>query len=225
MKTLIVIAMVFSGLMFSSPTVAQVNVNVNIGLQPVWGPVGYDYVEYYYFPDYDFYYHVPSRRYVVLERNRWVFVSVLPHYYPVVNYYSAYKVVLNHPKPYMYHKNHKHQYARYKGHKHGQMVIAKSNDPRYHVVKGHPNYKPGRPAAVHNRNASVDYRSQSSSRQGSEARNAKPSSGNEARKSSPVYKAPAGKGKPSEASPAKAPGKKKPAGGQAAKGQQGKKGR
>ena len=29
-------------------TNAQVHVDINIGTQPVWGPVGYDYAEYYY---------------------------------------------------------------------------------------------------------------------------------------------------------------------------------
>lgn len=29
----------------------RVSVNINIGSQPAWGPVGYDYVDYYYMPD------------------------------------------------------------------------------------------------------------------------------------------------------------------------------
>lgn len=38
---------------------AQVSLNINIGSQPVWGPTGYDHVDYYYFPDIDAYYYVP----------------------------------------------------------------------------------------------------------------------------------------------------------------------
>lgn len=36
----------------------RVSVNINIGSQPAWGPVGYDYVDYYYMPDIDCYYSV-----------------------------------------------------------------------------------------------------------------------------------------------------------------------
>jgi hypothetical protein len=40
-------------------SLAQLNVNVNIGSQPLWGPVGYEHVDYYYLPDIDSYYYVP----------------------------------------------------------------------------------------------------------------------------------------------------------------------
>lgn len=57
---------------------SQVNVQVNIGTQPLWGPTGYDYAEYYYLPEYEVYYEVPSRRFVYLNGNDWVFASALP---------------------------------------------------------------------------------------------------------------------------------------------------
>lgn len=46
----------------------RINANINIGNQPLWGPVGYDYVDYYYMPDIDVYYHVPQRQFIYLDR-------------------------------------------------------------------------------------------------------------------------------------------------------------
>lgn len=57
MKTIkIAIAGLF--LLVASTTQAQVSVNVNIGTPPVWGPVGYTNMEYYYLPDIEAYYDV-----------------------------------------------------------------------------------------------------------------------------------------------------------------------
>lgn len=47
---------------------ADVSISFNVDRQPVWGPTGYDYVEYYYFPDMDVYYYVPGHRYYYLEK-------------------------------------------------------------------------------------------------------------------------------------------------------------
>jgi hypothetical protein len=45
----LMISMLFAiaSLAFVNTSKAQVSVNINIGVQPEWGPVGYDYVEYY----------------------------------------------------------------------------------------------------------------------------------------------------------------------------------
>ena len=40
---------------------AQVRININIDMQPAWGPSGYDYAEYYYIPEINIYYDVLSR--------------------------------------------------------------------------------------------------------------------------------------------------------------------
>ncbi len=119
---------------------AQVSVNVNIGSQPVWGPVGYDYVQYYYLPDYDLYYDVPAHRYVYLDGGHWIFARALPSRYASVNLYSTYKVVINEPKAYLHYKEHKVKYVQYKGGGHNQVIIKNSNEPKYYVVKGHPHY-------------------------------------------------------------------------------------
>jgi hypothetical protein len=119
---------------------AQVDVNINIGRQPVWGPVGYDYVEYYYLPDIDAYYYVPRRQFVYLNGGSWVFASALPSRYSGYDLYSGYKVVVNEPRAYLHYKEHKVKYAPYRGN-HTQVVIKNSNESKYYVVKGHPKHQ------------------------------------------------------------------------------------
>jgi hypothetical protein len=62
----------------SISTKAQVNLNINIGSQPQWGPTGYDHVDYYYLPDVDAYYNVPAKQYVYLNDGNWVWRNNLP---------------------------------------------------------------------------------------------------------------------------------------------------
>ena len=53
MKKLIIIIALFTSGLLCETTYAQVRFRVNISSQPIWGPVGYDHVEYYYLPDID----------------------------------------------------------------------------------------------------------------------------------------------------------------------------
>jgi hypothetical protein len=125
-------------LLFSIPhSKAQVNVNVNIGAQPLWGPTGYDVVEYYYLPDLQMYYYVPSHQFVYLNGANWVFARGLPARYRGYDLYSGYKVVIKEPKPYLHFNSHKVKYVGYKGAKGKQVIIRDSKDPKYYVVKGH----------------------------------------------------------------------------------------
>jgi hypothetical protein len=140
MKRIVVIliaACLMTGLSVS-PSNAQVNVSINIGAQPLWGPVGYDVVEYYYLPDLQMYYYVPSHQFIYLNGSNWVFVNSLPARYHGYNLYSGYKVVINEPRPYLHFDAHKVKYAKYKGAKGKQVIIRDSRDPKYFVVKGHP---------------------------------------------------------------------------------------
>jgi len=123
---------------------AQVSVSINIGLQPEWGPVGYDYVDYYYMPQYEVYYYVPERKFVYLDGGRWIFVSALPRRYGTVNLFSAYKVVINEPKAYMHFNDHKVKYAKYKGGGEKQIVIRDSKDPKYTEARKHPDQGNGK---------------------------------------------------------------------------------
>lgn len=115
MKTIkIAIAGLF--LLVASTTQAQVSVNVNIGTPPVWGPVGYTNMEYYYLPDIEAYYDVRARQFIYLGGGTWIRSSRLPRQYRNYDLYSGYKVVLNdyHGRtPYVYYNKHRTKY--YKG--------------------------------------------------------------------------------------------------------------
>ena len=78
-KIILVITILFALIVSTHKAQAQVSVgvNVNIGSQPVWGPVGYDYAEYYYMPDIDVYYFVPRHQYVYLSGSNVGFFYVI----------------------------------------------------------------------------------------------------------------------------------------------------
>ncbi|MBA3829011.1 MAG: hypothetical protein H0X33_08750 [Taibaiella sp.] len=123
----------------SNTSHAQMNNGNNIMTQPLWGPVGYDYVEYYYLPDIDAYYNVPGAQYVYLDKKHWVIVKDLPLRYKNFNFYGAHKVVMNEPKPYMNYRANKVKYAQYRG-QHDQIDIRESHDQKYLAKADHPEH-------------------------------------------------------------------------------------
>lgn len=124
------IAIGFSSL-YNEAQAQHVSINININSQPAWGPVGYDYVDYYYFPDINVYYHVNSGRYHYLDRGRWIVSRYLPGIYANYDLYGLYKVVLNVNNPWKYNSRHRRDYRRYVGYR-GQVVIRDSRDARYY---------------------------------------------------------------------------------------------
>ena len=120
---------------------AQVSVSINFNLdsQPVWGPTGYDYVEYYYLPDIDVYYYVPQHRYYYYNNGRWRYSSNLPSRFGNYDFYNSYKVVINEREPWRNHKTYREKYSSYKG-RHDQQPIRDSQDSKYFVNKNHPEH-------------------------------------------------------------------------------------
>jgi|GEM_PF-250162 hypothetical protein len=120
---------------------AQVHVSfhVNLGSQPVWGPTGNDYVEYYYLPDIDAYYSVPQHRFYYFEGGRWIGRANLPPRYHDYDLYSSYKVVVNEQRPWRHNDNYREKYSSYRG-RHDQKPIRDSRDPKYFVNKNHPEH-------------------------------------------------------------------------------------
>jgi len=150
MKRAFLLMLILTTLSFVNPLASQhVSVGVNISSQPLWGPVGYDYVEYYYLPACDIYYSVPAAQFIYFDGGTWVYTSYLPVRYHC-DLYTTYKVVINKPHPWYNHHYYVVHYAQYKTAVHKQVYIKESNDPKYFVVKGHPQY--GRTA--------VDYKKQ-----------------------------------------------------------------
>jgi len=152
MKKLVLFAAVLMVSLFSMNSAkAQVSLNINIGQQPVWGPTGYDHVDYYYFPDIDAYYYVPSGQYIYSTGGRWVWVNSLPAQFGNFDLYRAYKVVINEPRPYLRNNVYVTKYSKFKNYNGRQAVIRDSRNTKYYVVKGHPNYNGNnnnRPAQV-----------------------------------------------------------------------------
>lgn len=128
--------MFFAGIVTYNETKAQVSVNINIGSQPVWGPVGYDHVDYYYMPDIDAYYYVPSRQYIYADRGRWIYATALPSRFGNYDIYRGYKVVVNESKPFLHADVYRAKYGKYKGWYGKQTIIRDSHDSRYNGGKG-----------------------------------------------------------------------------------------
>lgn len=139
MKKLMLLLVAVTGL--TATTMAQqINVSINIGRQPAWGPVGYDHVDYYYLPDIESYYYVPDRVYIYRYGNDWRRSAVLPARYANYDVYHAHKVVINGVnRPYLFHDRYRKEYYGYRN-KHDQVAIRDSRDRRYFVNKGHPQH-------------------------------------------------------------------------------------
>jgi hypothetical protein len=135
----VIFLFLFAGMCSFNPANAQINVSVNISSQALWGPVGYDYVEYYYLPEEDVFYYVPTGEFIYFDNGKQFFVTSLPPSY-TVNLYTTYKVVVNEPKPYLQHTTYITKYAKYKKGGYKQNVIRDSREEKYFVVKGHPKH-------------------------------------------------------------------------------------
>src|ERR1043166_2411289 len=98
----LIIAALAAAFLVSSAGQAQVGIslNFNVDRQPVWGPTGYDHVEYYYLPDIESYYNVPQHKFYYNEGGRWIGRSQLPARYHDYDLYSAHKVVVNERSPF-----------------------------------------------------------------------------------------------------------------------------
>ncbi|MEW5675819.1 hypothetical protein ABGT15_05860 [Flavobacterium enshiense] len=107
------IRLLFAGLfLMTLSSQAQVSVNVNIGTPPVWGPVGYAETRYYYLPDIEVYYDIPTAMFIYFDGGGWIRAAYLPYRYRHYDLYGAYKVCLHDygPNPYVYYKNHRVKY-------------------------------------------------------------------------------------------------------------------
>ncbi len=140
MKKLVLIAVLFiGGLIAPKAAEAQIQVRVNIGVQPIWGPVGFDYVEYYYIPEIDVYYHVPSREFIYYKNGRWVARKTLPSMYRHFDFYRARVVVINEYRPFLRHHEIQRRYANYREFR-PYVVIRDARDPRYFANRNHPEH-------------------------------------------------------------------------------------
>jgi hypothetical protein len=137
-------ALILTGIAVSSincwgPGTISGRVGININDQPVWGPEGYDHVEYYYIPEIDSYYSVSEHQYIYRDGQSWRHSATPPYTYSEYDPYHSYKVVINEPTPYQNHESHQAKYGTFKGKK-DQPVIRDSRDPKYFENKDHPEH-------------------------------------------------------------------------------------
>jgi hypothetical protein len=102
-------------LLMSLNTQGQVSVNVNFGLPPVWAPANRVEAQYYYLPDIDAYYDVPTERFIYMQNGNWFRSASLPYRYRNYNLRGGNVVYLTDYRgnsPYINHKNHKIKYAK-----------------------------------------------------------------------------------------------------------------
>ena len=118
---------------------AQISVHFNIGTPPSWGPSGYSDARYYYLPDVQAYYDVPSSMFIYYEGGSWVRRSYLPNQYRNYDLFHGYKVVLNDyhgNTPYTNFNTHRLMYA--KGYHQGsQRTIGERPQNVNYNNKGH----------------------------------------------------------------------------------------
>lgn len=134
----------------SAETRAQVSASVSVGL---WTPPPeYASVNYYYLPDVEAYYYVPTHQYVYLNGGGWVWRTSLPPRYASYNIATGYKVAVDRPHPYRYFSHDRRMYGHYRGRPGGVIVrdhyrTRVINHTRY---AGRPHdFGHGRPATVH----------------------------------------------------------------------------
>jgi hypothetical protein len=114
MKKLVLAICILTGLLLANMANAQVSVNVNVDIQPNWGPTGYDKVVYYYIPDIEVYYYVPRQQFVYFDGGHWIFAASLPGRCRSYDLYRGYKVVINEYRPYLHHDVYRGRYSRYR---------------------------------------------------------------------------------------------------------------
>lgn len=133
------LATILLGLMLASCSVGYYSNNgmglstvANISVQPAWGPAGYDYANFYYFPEHNFYYDVNRALFYYYHNRQWLSAKHLPYGlgYPR-DLYRLYKVVLNNiSKPWKYNRRHIMEYKHY-GKIHNQPVLHPHKAPQY----------------------------------------------------------------------------------------------
>ena len=133
MKKYLLSAMLVTAFFFYNETKAQVrfNINLNIGARPDWGLEGNYSGDYYYLPEIDSYYDIPSRRFIYFDGRNWTYASELPYIYRDYDLYRGYKVIVNEPRPYLHCDFYRDRYRPYYNTYRAPVVIAPRNQYGY----------------------------------------------------------------------------------------------
>ncbi len=121
-KILLLGALVIGSVLINKADAQQFGISATIGIQPDWGPYGYNNAEYYYLPDIEAYYCIPTREFTWFENGQWISSPYLPQCYANYDLYSGYKVVLNERDPWWHFNEHRRIYAPFR-YRHDQVII------------------------------------------------------------------------------------------------------
>jgi hypothetical protein len=102
MKTLKLMLLIIIASLFSSALLAQVSVNINVGV-----PRG---VKYYYLQDIEAYYDIPASMYIYLSGGRWIRARSLPSSYGHYDFNNGHRVEIRDyrgSRPYSYFNQHR----------------------------------------------------------------------------------------------------------------------
>ncbi|MDO9511926.1 MAG: hypothetical protein Q7J34_09215 [Bacteroidales bacterium] len=137
-------------LIFAASVDAQISMQVNAGTPPQWGPAGYTDVRYYYLPDVEAYYDVPSSMFIYHNGTTWIHRRSLPVRYRNYDLYQGYKVVMTDYRgktPYIHFKEYKLKYAKgYRGKpqkNYGERGHSQEHDNQKHSQGHNGNKKQG----------------------------------------------------------------------------------
>ncbi len=102
-------------LFISQTSKAQGITETSPGTPPQWGPVGYENERFYYLPDIDVYYEVPSGEFIYYSGGAWIRRFSLPLRLRRYDLFNAFKVLLPDyygAAPFIYLKEHKVRYPK-----------------------------------------------------------------------------------------------------------------
>ena len=133
MKKLLFSAMFVSAFLFYNETKAQVrfNINLNIGARPAWGLPGNYAGDYYYLPEIDSYYDIPTRQFIYFDGDEWIYASSLPYMYRDYDLYRGFKVVVNEPRPFLHCDYYRNRYRSYYNTYRAPVIITQRNPYGY----------------------------------------------------------------------------------------------
>ena len=125
-------------LMSTTYSFAQVSVNVNVGT-PAWGvPVTTE--RYYYIPDIETYYDIPSREYIYMHNGVWVRSVSVPVIYRNYDFHRGRKIVIhdyNGRAPYAYYNVHRVKYM--PAHGSHTIYVKDKHHAKHAKSRGHKN--------------------------------------------------------------------------------------
>lgn len=133
-----------------------VSVNINLDIQPAWGPSGYQYASFYYIPALNIYYDINNGLFIYLNGRRWIANHYLPKKYGKYDLYLMHKVVLNNIyNPWTHNKYHKRTYAHFRNSRSQTSIYYVNDHHQYHRAKQNhwawvePRYMPTRSKLTH----------------------------------------------------------------------------